>query len=72
MADLVCVKTYLYRHEAEIDQAYLEPYGVRSIVSAEDAGGMQPHLAFGMGGVKLLVLEDDAEKARELLESGEG
>ena len=68
MSDLVCLRTYLYRHEAELDQALLEAGGIRAMVSADDAGGMQPGMLFGSGGARLLVVEDQAEEALKLLE----
>ena len=50
-------------------KALLEDNGIRASVTADDAGGMRPDLAFTTGGVKLFVLSDNAEKALALLEA---
>ncbi len=65
MSDLVNVKTFVYRHEAELAQGILKDNNIESIVSADDAGGYRPHLS--MGKVRLMVNENDAARAREIL-----
>ena len=65
--ELVVIKTFLHRHEAELTKGLLTEKGIDAIVSADDCAGTRPHLAFGMGGVKLLVKKEDAEKAKEVL-----
>ena len=65
---LTCIRTYLSRHAADVDRALLESCGFESMVQADDAGGMQPHLIFGNGGVRLLVRSDMVEEARAVLE----
>ena len=69
--DHTCIKRYLKRHEAELDRALLDSCGLQSIVQADDAGGMQPHLAFGNGSVRLVVGSDIAEEARAVLEQAQ-
>ena len=69
MSGLVTVKSYLYRHEAELDLVLLVAEGIEAMISADDAGGMQPSLLFGSGGARLLVAEGDAAAARLLLDS---
>ena len=69
MSSLVTLKSYLYRHEADLDLAMLAAEGIKAIISADDAGGMQPSLLFGSGGARLLVAKGDAEAARLLLDS---
>ncbi|MFC1548169.1 hypothetical protein ACFL5M_06545 [Candidatus Neomarinimicrobiota bacterium] len=64
-----CIKTYLNRHEAEMDQALLESCGFLARISADDAGGMQPHLLYRAKGARLLVPEDQAEEAKALLDA---
>ncbi len=66
-AELVVVGTFLNRVEAEIAQGALEAAEIESIVSADDAGGMRPSL--WMGGVRLLVRAEDAERAGRLVQS---
>ena len=67
MAGLVRVAEFGSRPEAEIVKGMLEANGIRAALSADDMGGIRPELTFTMG-VRLLVAEDDAEVARELLD----
>ncbi len=71
MNDSICIKTYLNRHEAELDRAFLDSNGIDALIHADDLGGMMPGLAFGMAGARLMVAEGQAEEALELLESSE-
>ena len=64
-AQLVVVGTFLNRIEAELAQGALEAADIKAIVSADDAGDLQPGL--WMGGVRLLVRAEDAEQAGEIL-----
>ena len=68
MADLVYIKTYLNRPEAELGKGLLEANGIKAMVSADDAGGMRPDLMQATGGVRLLVREGDKEIAIRILE----
>jgi putative signal transducing protein len=63
--ELVVVGTFLNRIEAELAQGALEAADIKAIVSADDAGDLQPGL--WMGGVRLLVRAGDAEQARAIL-----
>jgi len=63
--ELVVVRDFLNRAEAEIAQGALEAEGVHSIVQADDAGREEPGL--WMGGVKLLVRPVDLRAANEIL-----
>jgi len=62
---VVVVGTFPNRIEAEIAQGALEAAEIESIVSADDAGGTDP----GLGGVRLLVRAEDAERAGRLVQS---
>ncbi len=62
-----CLRTYLTRNEAELDQALLRSCGFETIIQADDAGGMQPHLLFGNGGVRLLIHSSQADEAAQVL-----
>jgi hypothetical protein len=62
---LIVIRDFLNKIEAELAQGALEAAGIHSIVSADDAGGNDPGL--WMGGVKLLVRGEDAERAVEVL-----
>jgi hypothetical protein len=63
---LVVFRDFLNKAEAELAQGALQAQGIDSIVQADDAGGEEPGL--WMGGVKLLIREHDAERARKILE----
>ena len=62
---LVVVRTFLNRIDADLAQGALESAGIDAMVAADDAGGNRPGL--WMGGVRLLVREEDAEQAGEIL-----
>jgi len=64
-AELVVVGTFLNQIEAEIAQGALEAADIDSMISADDAGGLRPHLS--MGGVRVLVRAEDAERAGKVL-----
>ena len=65
--DLVVVRTFNDRIEADLAQSALEAAGIESMVRGDDAGGVQPGLWTSMG-VDLLVREEDAINAREILD----
>ncbi len=67
MSNLVCVKTFADRLQADMARSLLEANDIKASVSADDMGGMRPDLAFTSGGVKLFVLDENADKALELL-----
>jgi hypothetical protein len=68
-AELVVVRTFQNKIEAEIAQGALEAAEIDSIVSADDAGGMRPELNMSRwGGVRLLVRAEDAEEAGKILD----
>jgi putative signal transducing protein len=62
---LVIVKTFLNRIEAELAKGALEANGIEAIVRADDVGGTRP--SFWVSGVDLLVRADDIEMARGVL-----
>jgi hypothetical protein len=63
---LVAVATYPNKIDAELAQGALEAAEIEAIVTADDAGGLQPQLWVGEG-VRVLVRAEDAERAREIL-----
>ena len=67
--DLVVVRTYGFRHEAEVGRSMLEANEVDAIISGDDAGGIQPGMA-AANGIKLLVRRSDGQKAIQLLGPG--
>jgi len=49
--ELVVIGTFLNQIEADMAQGALEAADIESMISADDAGGLRPHL--WMGGVRL-------------------
>ena len=71
MSNHICIKTYLHRHEAEMDREFLETSGIDAVILAGDLGGILPSLLWGAL-VRLMVAEEQAEEALELLGSMPG
>lgn len=67
MGDLLIIKTFPDRTQAELARSTLQSCGIESIVRADDCGGARPSLAIGSGGVQLFVREEDAGRAGEVL-----
>lgn len=64
---LIVVQSYSSRPEADLAKGALEDAGIPAMIQADTAGGMREHLAWSGAGFKVLVREDDADAARELL-----
>ena len=64
-AELVVVATFLTKIDADMAQTALQAADIVSMISADDAGGLRPHL--WLGGVRLLVRAEDAEQANRIL-----
>jgi hypothetical protein len=62
---LVPVATYVSNIEAELARSALEAAAIDALVQADDCGGTRPHL--WMGGIRLMVRAEDADRAREVL-----
>ena len=56
--------------EAAIVRAYLEDNGVQAMLEGANVATVAPHLATpaGVGSVKVVVAEEDAERARSLID----
>jgi Putative prokaryotic signal transducing protein len=67
-ANLVVVQAFASGPEAEMAKGALEAAGIDAMIQADSIGGMRPHVAWASGGFKLLVREEDAEAAHEVLE----
>ena len=63
---LVVVRTFGNRIEAELARSALEAAEIESTIVDDDAGGTQPEL--WLRGVSLLVRKDDVERATEILD----
>jgi hypothetical protein len=66
-ANLVVVQEYGSRAAADLAKCQLEDAGIAAMSQADTAGGMREHLAWSGAGFKILVREQDADAARELL-----
>jgi hypothetical protein len=67
--DLVVVHTFSNQFEADMALSALEAAEIDAMIQADTAGGMRPHIAWASGGFKVLVREEDALEAKEILES---
>lgn len=64
---LVVVQTCSNRPEAELAKSLLEAASIDAMIQADTAGGMRDHLAWSGAGFQILVREEDAAAARDLL-----
>jgi hypothetical protein len=64
---LVIIQSYGSRPEADLAKGALEDAGIQAMVQADTAGGMREHLAWSGSGFKILVREEDAPAARDVL-----
>ena len=67
--DLVVVHTFSNQFEADMALSALQAAEIDAMIQADTAGGMRPHIAWASGGFKVLVREEDALEAREILAS---
>jgi hypothetical protein len=65
--DLVVVRTYVYRHEAEVGKAILDAHSIDAMIQADDLGGLNPTIGASTGGVRLLVRRTNEREARRLV-----
>jgi hypothetical protein len=63
--DLVVVRLFVNKFEADLAKSALEAADIDSLIRADDAGGLRPGL--WMGGIELLVRQEDAARAEEIL-----
>ena len=68
-SNLVTLQTFSTGMEAELAKGALDAAGITAMIQADSAGGMEPSLAWAGRGFKLLVREEDAGPARDVLES---
>lgn len=64
---LVVVDAFASQLEADLAKTALESSGIDAMVQADRAGGMRDHLAWSGFGFRVLVREEDAATAREVL-----
>ena len=65
--NLAAVQAFATQVDADLAKSLLESAGIDAMIQADRAGGMRDHLAWSGFGFKLLVREEDASSAREIL-----
>jgi hypothetical protein len=65
---LVVAQAFGTQAEADLAKSMLESAGIDAMIQADRAGGMRDHLAWSGFGFKVLVREEDAATAREVLQ----
>ena len=63
------VRSCAFLHEAEFIKSLLEAEGIEVFLPDEYTLGVDPGLAPGFGGVRILVRQEDRWRAREVLDS---
>ncbi len=69
---LVTIATFSTLVEASIARDQIEAEGVRVFLADTQAVGIAWHLTTAMGGIKLQVMDDDADRAISILEVDDG
>jgi hypothetical protein len=64
--DLVSIRTYSDKNEAELARGFLRSNGVNAVLSADDCAGFYPSLSL-LVGIRLLVDKKDVETAESIL-----
>jgi hypothetical protein len=67
-ANLVVVHAYGSQPEADMAKSALEAAGIDAMIQADSVGGMRTHVAWSGAGFKLIVREEDAVDAHDVLE----
>lgn len=65
--NLVVVKTFGNRIEAELAKSALESAGIQATIRADSVGGMREHIAWSGAGFQILVREQDVAAALDAL-----
>ena len=64
---LVVIRSFGSRTEADLAKGALEDAGIQVMIQADTAGGMREHLAWSGAGFRILVRDEDATAARDVL-----
>jgi hypothetical protein len=67
--DLIKVYTAHGEMEAQVIRGLLESCGIRSLMQGNAALSMQPFVMDGMGEIKIMVTEGQADEARKIIEA---
>lgn len=74
MGDVICVKTFGTRLDAEVAKSVLAANGIYSYICGDDVGGLGYGVGFTSGGIRLVTAKRDARDALRVLggtDSGE-
>ena len=63
-SELMVIREFQHRVDAEMAHGALQARGVESVISADDAGGQY---ASALGVIRLLVRRDELQIARQIL-----
>ncbi len=66
---LVSVYTAHGEMEAQVIRSLLETCGIKSLMQGNAAVSVQPFVMDGMGEIKIMVVETQAEEARKIIEA---
>ena len=67
MEELITIKTYTYPHEVYVERGKLESEGIQTFLKDEATVQVYNFYSNAVGGVKLQVFADDAERAIAIL-----
>ena len=70
-SDWRVVRTVTWLHEALFLRSVLDAAGIEALIPDEHTVSVQPLYAQAIGGIRILVHQEDAERAAELLDSAE-
>ena len=65
MSDSISIKSCASQEEAELLKSILESNGINAMISGDDYAGLP---LMTSGGVELLVLEKDVDRARKVID----
>ena len=65
---LVAIKSYTTVQDADLDKNRLDAAGIKCMLQNDGISQANPLLSNAVGWVRLAVLEQDVEKAKELLD----
>jgi len=65
--NLVVVKAFGHRIEAELAKGALENAGIQATIRADAVGGMREHVAWSGAGFQILIREQDLAAALDAL-----
>jgi hypothetical protein len=65
------VRSCAWLHEAQFLKSVLAGAGIEAMIPNEHTLGVQPLYAVALGGIRVLVKTEDADRAREVLDSAD-